>query len=241
MIDRTRGWAEIYASRLLTLTKPATLRGQRCHGSLYNINASLKVFHLRPLPAPESRANTRLAMASPSLLSLLQDISDPLTRQYLAQYSHGTSEQRKQRKTEDTEAAKRSKEIDQWLRAEKFTQQKERRKQRVVRIILVGMSITFFIINRYPIIVTQANQNLESQLQLKTFNLNILLYPSGLNAGHGRGSFTSTSSGPFVAFTAHFHLFLRANYYHKISPPIRPTHVVSYERPHQLRRMTTMG
>lgn len=69
----------------------------------------------------------------------LRDASDPLTRQYLVQDPHETPEQRVRRETAETEAVKRSKEIDQWLRAEKFTQQKESEKQRVVRMVLVGM------------------------------------------------------------------------------------------------------
>jgi hypothetical protein len=86
--------------------------------------------------------------ASPSPhASFLRDASDPLTRQYLAQNRHETPEQKMQRETEVTEAAKRSKEIDRWLRAEKSAQQKGSRKQRVARIILVGMSMTFFTIN----------------------------------------------------------------------------------------------
>ena|SRR5882757_895472 len=106
-------------------------------------------------------------MASSPRVSFLQDVSDPLTRQYLEQNRYETPEQRKQRKTEDTEAARRSKEIDQWLRAEKSFQQKEKRKQRVVRIVLVGMSEAFLTINQWQflIILTQANQNLESQLR----------------------------------------------------------------------------
>src|SRR5258706_1756167 len=65
---------------------------------------------------------------------------------------------------------------------------------------------------KFLILVTQANQNPESQLRLKTSNFNILPCPSGLNAGHGRESFTSTSSDPFVAFTTPFPLSLLANY-----------------------------
>lgn len=91
------------------------------------------------------------------------------------------------------------------------------------------------------IIVTQANQNLESQLRLRTFNFNILLCPSGLNAGHGRGSFTSTSSDPFVAFTTLFPLSLLANHRPKILHLIRPKHVVPYERSHQLGHLRIMG
>jgi len=75
--------------------------------------------------------------------SFLRDASDPLTRQYLAQNLHETPKQRIQRETADAEAVKRSKEIDQWLRAEKSAQRRESQKQRVVRIILVGVSMTF--------------------------------------------------------------------------------------------------
>lgn len=108
---------------------------------LYNTHASLKLFHLHLAVTPFHLLAVRLIMASPSPhASFLQDASDPLTRQFLAQDCHDTPEQRTHRETANIEAVKRSKEIDQWLRAEKSAQQKMVRKQRVVRIILVGMS-----------------------------------------------------------------------------------------------------
>ena len=81
-------------------------------------------------------------MASPPPhASFLQDASDPLTKHYLAQDCHETPEQRIHRETANIEAEKRSKQIDRWLRAEKSAQHKVTRKRRVVRIILVGVSL----------------------------------------------------------------------------------------------------
>ena len=71
--------------------------------------------------------------------SFARDFTDPLTRHFLAPPAGETMEQRAQRESQMASASKRSREIDDWLRAEKAAKDKEKRKPKV-QIILVGQS-----------------------------------------------------------------------------------------------------
>lgn len=69
--------------------------------------------------------------------SSVRDHADPLTRHFLTPPAGETQEQRAQRESQQASASKRSREIDDWLRAEKAAKDKDRRKRKV-QIILVG-------------------------------------------------------------------------------------------------------
>ena len=71
--------------------------------------------------------------------SFARDHTDPLTRQFLTPPAGETPEQRAQRESQQVSASKRSREIDDWLRAEKAAKEKDKRKRKV-QIILVGQS-----------------------------------------------------------------------------------------------------
>jgi len=69
--------------------------------------------------------------------SFVKDQTDPLTRYFLTPPAGETPEQRALRESHQISAAKRSREIDEWLRAEKAAKEKDKRKRKV-QIILVG-------------------------------------------------------------------------------------------------------
>lgn len=71
--------------------------------------------------------------------SFVKDQTDPLTRYFLTPPAGETPEQRALRESHQAAAAKRSREIDEWLRAEKAAKEKDKRKRKV-QIILVGQS-----------------------------------------------------------------------------------------------------
>jgi hypothetical protein len=69
--------------------------------------------------------------------SFARDQADPLTRYFLTPPAGETPDQRALRESNQASAAKRSREIDEWLRAEKVAKEKDKRKRKV-QIILVG-------------------------------------------------------------------------------------------------------
>lgn len=106
-----------------------------------------------PLPSPPPRLSLSKAPARPqhSLVpngvgamfianqrqSFARDHTDPLTRYFLTPPAGETPEQRALRESHQAAATKRSREIDEWLRAEKTAKEKDKRKRKV-QIILVG-------------------------------------------------------------------------------------------------------
>jgi hypothetical protein len=71
------------------------------------------------------------------LPSFVKDPADPLTRHFLTPPAGETPEQRAQRESQQASASKQSREIDEWLRAEKAAKDKDKRKRKV-QVILVG-------------------------------------------------------------------------------------------------------
>ena len=93
-----------------------------------------------PCSAPARTAIPRAAGAmflATQRQSFAKDHTDPLTHHFLTPPASETPEQRAQRESQQASASKRSREIDDWLRAEKAAKEKDRRKRKV-QIILVG-------------------------------------------------------------------------------------------------------
>lgn len=101
-----------------------------------------------PLPRLSSLSSTT-ALLAPSAAGIMflahqrhsfaRDPMDPLTRYFLTPPAGETPEQRALRESHQAAASKRSREIDEWLRAEKAAKEKDKRKRKV-KIILVGQS-----------------------------------------------------------------------------------------------------
>ncbi|KAG8751427.1 hypothetical protein FRC14_007916 [Serendipita sp. 396] len=70
----------------------------------------------------------------------MNDISDPLTRHLMNSRGAETEQDRIIREKAEREALKRSKEIDEWIQKEKNTKDKERKKRKTSKILLVGQS-----------------------------------------------------------------------------------------------------
>lgn len=106
-----------------------------------------------PLPSPPPQLSLSKAPARPSTRwyptaqgamfianqrhSFAKDQTDPLTRYFLTPPAGETPEQRALRESHQAAATKRSREIDEWLKAEKTAKEKDKRKRKV-QIILVG-------------------------------------------------------------------------------------------------------
>jgi hypothetical protein len=69
----------------------------------------------------------------------MNDISDPLTRQYLNMRIGETEEQRVVRERKEREAAETSKKIDEWIAKEKATRDRDRKRKKTAKVLLVGM------------------------------------------------------------------------------------------------------